>query len=88
MSGNCDSLNANMHARSLFGEDASANLTIEKTEAGIVDIRSKTQCISYVSFFKTAFGVEVHWIQGGIVAQTDGKHAGTDRSSNFASQQM
>ncbi|KAG1727589.1 coatomer beta C-terminal region-domain-containing protein [Suillus paluster] len=42
------------------GEDASANLTIEKTGAEIVGIRSKTQCISYV-----------HWIQGGIVAQTD-----------------
>ncbi|KAG0693079.1 coatomer beta C-terminal region-domain-containing protein [Suillus ampliporus] len=49
MSGDCDFLSANMHARSLFGEDALANLSIEKTEAGIighVHIRSKTQGIA------------------------------------------
>ncbi|KIM74447.1 hypothetical protein PILCRDRAFT_14466 [Piloderma croceum F 1598] len=50
MSGGCDFLSANMYARSLFGEDASANLSIEKTEAGNitghVHIRSKTQGIA------------------------------------------
>ncbi|KAG2067188.1 Coatomer, beta subunit [Suillus decipiens] len=49
MSGDCDFLSANMYARSLFGEDALANLSIEKTEAGIVGhvrIRSKTQGIA------------------------------------------
>ncbi|KAG0692263.1 coatomer beta subunit appendage platform-domain-containing protein [Suillus ampliporus] len=46
MSGDCDFLSANMYARSLFDEDALANLSIETTEAGIVGhvrIRSKTQ---------------------------------------------
>ncbi|KAI6100404.1 coatomer beta subunit appendage platform-domain-containing protein [Pisolithus croceorrhizus] len=50
MSGDCDFLSANMYARSLFGEDALANLSIEKTEtgaiAGHVRIRSKTQGIA------------------------------------------
>ncbi|KAL4064123.1 adaptin N terminal region-domain-containing protein [Scleroderma yunnanense] len=50
MSGDCDFLSANMYARSLFGEDALANLSIEKTEAGTivghVRIRSKTQGIA------------------------------------------
>ncbi|KAG1837844.1 armadillo-type protein [Suillus subalutaceus] len=49
MSGDCDFLSANLYARSLFGEDALANLSIEKTEAGIVGhvrIRSKTQGIA------------------------------------------
>ncbi|KAF7970467.1 hypothetical protein HWV62_23875 [Athelia sp. TMB] len=50
MSGDCDFLSANMYARSLFGEDALANLSIEKTEAGTITghvrIRSKTQGIA------------------------------------------
>jgi len=50
MSGDCDFLSANMYARSLFGEDALANLSIEKTEAGSITghvrIRSKTQGIA------------------------------------------
>ncbi|KAH7909064.1 coatomer beta subunit appendage platform-domain-containing protein, partial [Hygrophoropsis aurantiaca] len=50
MSGDCDFLSANMYARSLFGEDALANLSIEKTDAGTivghVRIRSKTQGIA------------------------------------------
>ncbi|KAG6380555.1 adaptin N terminal region-domain-containing protein [Boletus reticuloceps] len=50
MSGECDFLSANMYARSLFGEDALANLSIERTEAGTivghVRIRSKTQGIA------------------------------------------
>ncbi|KAF8131427.1 adaptin N terminal region-domain-containing protein [Boletus edulis] len=49
MSGECDFLSANMYARSLFGEDALANLSIERTEAGIIGhvrIRSKTQGIA------------------------------------------
>jgi hypothetical protein len=50
LSGECDFLSANMYARSLFGEDALANLSIERTEAGTVTghvrIRSKTQGIA------------------------------------------
>ncbi|KIM74208.1 hypothetical protein PILCRDRAFT_14649 [Piloderma croceum F 1598] len=50
MSGDCDFLSANMYARSLFGEDALANLSIEKTEAGNITghvrICSKTQGIA------------------------------------------
>ncbi|KAG6891639.1 hypothetical protein C0992_001325 [Termitomyces sp. T32_za158] len=49
-SGDCDFLSANMYARSLFGEDALANLSIERTEAGAITghvrIRSKTQGIA------------------------------------------
>ncbi|RDB21726.1 Coatomer subunit beta [Hypsizygus marmoreus] len=49
-SGDCDFLSANMYARSLFGEDALANLSIERTEAGTITghvrIRSKTQGIA------------------------------------------
>ncbi|KDQ15645.1 hypothetical protein BOTBODRAFT_31532 [Botryobasidium botryosum FD-172 SS1] len=51
LSGDCDFLSANMYARSLFGEDALANLSIEKVEGtgtiqGHVRIRSKTQGIA------------------------------------------
>lgn len=49
-SGECDFLSANMYARSLFGEDALANLSVERTEAGTITghvrIRSKTQGIA------------------------------------------
>ncbi|PPQ71431.1 hypothetical protein CVT24_011939 [Panaeolus cyanescens] len=49
-SGDCDFLSANMYARSLFGEDALANLSIERTEGGTITghvrIRSKTQGIA------------------------------------------
>ncbi|KAM0751934.1 Coatomer, beta subunit [Meredithblackwellia eburnea MCA 4105] len=51
MLGDCDFLSANLYARSLFGEDALANLSIEKDPAtgavvGHVRIRSKTQGIA------------------------------------------
>jgi len=50
LSGDCDFLSANMYARSLFGEDALANLSIERTESGAITghvrIRSKTQGIA------------------------------------------
>jgi len=51
LSGDCDFLSANLYARSLFGEDALANLSIEKVEGtgviqGHVRIRSKTQGIA------------------------------------------
>ncbi|KAJ8490034.1 hypothetical protein ONZ45_g13354 [Pleurotus djamor] len=50
LSGECDFLSANMYARSLFGEDALANLSIERTENGTITghvrIRSKTQGIA------------------------------------------
>ncbi|PPQ96152.1 hypothetical protein CVT26_004787 [Gymnopilus dilepis] len=49
-SGDCDFLSANMYARSLFGEDALANLSVERTENGTITghvrIRSKTQGIA------------------------------------------
>ncbi|KDR85943.1 hypothetical protein GALMADRAFT_132560 [Galerina marginata CBS 339.88] len=49
-SGECDFLSANMYARSLFGEDALANLSVERTENGTITghvrIRSKTQGIA------------------------------------------
>lgn len=47
LSGDCSYLSANLYARSLFGEDALANLSIEKTDDGTIQghvrIRSKTQ---------------------------------------------
>ncbi|KAF8336939.1 coatomer protein [Cantharellus anzutake] len=51
LEGDCDFLSANLYARSLFGEDALANLSIEKAEdtgaiQGHVRIRSKTQGIA------------------------------------------
>ncbi|RPD65015.1 coatomer protein [Lentinus tigrinus ALCF2SS1-7] len=50
LSGDCDFLSANMYARSLFGEDALANLSVERTETGNITghvrIRSKTQGIA------------------------------------------
>lgn len=50
MSGDCAFLSANLYARSLFGEDALANLSIEKTDTGAITghvrIRSKTQGIA------------------------------------------
>ncbi|OCH95747.1 coatomer protein [Obba rivulosa] len=50
VSGDCDFLSANMYARSLFGEDALANLSVERTEEGSITghvrIRSKTQGIA------------------------------------------
>lgn len=51
MSGDCNFLSANLYARSLFGEDALANLSIEiDGEDGLIKghvrIRSKTQGIA------------------------------------------
>ncbi|CAG8609113.1 5715_t:CDS:2, partial [Scutellospora calospora] len=50
LSGNCGFLSANMYARSIFGEDALANLSIEKQTDGAITghvrIRSKTQGIA------------------------------------------
>jgi len=50
LEGECGFLSANMYARSLFGEDALANISIEKvadgTIQGHVRIRSKTQGIA------------------------------------------
>jgi len=50
MAGDSDFLSANMYARSLFGEDALANLSIERLESGTITghvrIRSKTQGIA------------------------------------------
>jgi coatomer subunit beta len=50
LSGDCGFLSANMYARSIFGEDALANLSIEKAGdgpiTGHIRIRSKTQGIA------------------------------------------
>lgn len=50
LEGDCGFLSANMYARSIFGEDALANLSIEKPGdapiAGHIRIRSKTQGIA------------------------------------------
>ncbi|CAG8727462.1 652_t:CDS:10, partial [Dentiscutata erythropus] len=50
LSGNCGFLSANMYARSIFGEDALANLSVEKQTDGAITghvrIRSKTQGIA------------------------------------------
>ncbi|OBZ88781.1 Coatomer subunit beta [Choanephora cucurbitarum] len=50
LEGDCGFLSANMYARSIFGEDALANLSIEKTSdgpiTGHIRIRSKTQGIA------------------------------------------
>ncbi|EDQ86533.1 uncharacterized protein MONBRDRAFT_38413 [Monosiga brevicollis MX1] len=50
LAGECDFLAANLYARSVFGEDALANLSIEKlpdgTVTGHIRIRSKTQGIA------------------------------------------
>jgi coatomer subunit beta len=49
LEGDCGFLSANMYARSLFGEDALANLSIEKQDGvlqGHIRIRSKTQGIA------------------------------------------
>lgn len=50
LDGDCNFLSANLYARSLFGEDALANLSIEKDSHGVlqghVRIRSKTQGIA------------------------------------------
>ncbi|KAK4705492.1 coatomer subunit beta, partial [Phenoliferia sp. Uapishka_3] len=50
LQGDCGFLSANLYARSLFGEDALANLSIEKDAQGVlqghVRIRSKTQGIA------------------------------------------
>ncbi|KAH9082282.1 coatomer beta subunit [Lactarius deliciosus] len=50
MAGDSDFLSANLYARSLFGEDALANLSIERLESGTITghvrIRSKTQGIA------------------------------------------
>ena len=50
LSGECDFLSANLSARSVFGEDALANVSLEKAEdgsiSGHVRIRSKTQGIA------------------------------------------
>lgn len=50
LNGDCEFLSANLCAKSTFGEDALANISIEKTAAGTIEgfirIRSKTQGIA------------------------------------------
>jgi len=50
LSGECGFLSANLYAKSVFGEDALANVSIEKQPdgkiSGYVRIRSKTQGIA------------------------------------------
>lgn len=65
MSGDCDFLSANLYARSLFGEDALANLSIEKTDAGTISghvrIRSKTQGIALSLGDRITLGEHFRW---------------------------
>jgi coatomer subunit beta len=50
LTGDCEFLSANLYARSIFGEDALANVSIEKQNdgriSGFIRIRSKTQGIA------------------------------------------
>ncbi|KIZ02020.1 Coatomer subunit beta-1 [Monoraphidium neglectum] len=50
LEGDCGYLAANLYARSVFGEDALVNVSVEKTAegklAGYIRIRSKTQGIA------------------------------------------
>jgi coatomer subunit beta len=50
LSGSCNFLAANLYARSMFGEDALLNLSVEKQKngkiGGFIRIRSKTQGIA------------------------------------------
>jgi len=50
MEGDCRFLAANLYARSIFGEDALANMSVEQLEngeiSGYIRIRSKTQGIA------------------------------------------
>ena len=50
LAGECGFLSANLYARSVFGEDALANVSIEKQAdgkiSGFIRIRSKTQGIA------------------------------------------
>lgn len=66
LSGQCGFMAANMYAKSIFGEDALANLSIEKPfnkpdapVAGHIRIRAKSQvrvCL-YISFFAYIYGM-------------------------------
>ena len=68
LEGDCDFLSANLYARSVFGEDALANLSIERmgetgTIQGHVRIRSKTQGIALSLGDKITLGKHVaHWV--------------------------
>ncbi|PKC13486.1 putative SEC26-coatomer complex beta chain of secretory pathway vesicles [Rhizophagus irregularis] len=61
LSGDCGFLSANMYARSIFGEDALANISIEKQTDGAITghvrIRSKTQGIALSLGDKITLGI-------------------------------
>lgn len=86
LQGECDFLSANLYARSVFGEDALANLSIEKVEGtgliqGHVRIRSKTQGIALslgdkITLCKHAFSLaEKRGLIASTIAQKDGAKA-------------
>ncbi|THH02347.1 hypothetical protein EW026_g507 [Hermanssonia centrifuga] len=56
ISGECDFLSANMYARSLFGEDALANLSVERTENGTIVDMSASAAKRRASRY--------HWVTG------------------------
>ena len=62
LEGDCGYLAANLYARSVFGEDALVNVSVEKTAegklAGYIRIRSKTQGIA----------LSLGWVPGGGLA--------------------
>lgn len=67
LEGDCDFLSANLYARSVFGEDALANLSIERMgETGMIQghvrIRSKTQGIALSLGDKITLGKRIaYW---------------------------
>lgn len=66
LEGDCDFLSANLYARSVFGEDALANLSIERMgETGVIQghvrIRSKTQGIALSLGDKITLGKPVSY---------------------------
>ena len=70
LEGDCDFLSANLYARSVFGEDALANLSIERvgetgTIQGHVRIRSKTQGIALSLGDKITLGKHVAYCMMG-----------------------
>ena len=81
MSGDCAFLSANLYARSLFGEDALANLSIEKTDTGAITghvrIRSKTQGIALSLGDRITLGKEISfacsWVVGLIILTSSTK---------------
>ncbi|KAK5956151.1 coatomer subunit beta [Knufia fluminis] len=85
LKGDCQFLSANLYARSVFGEDALANLSIEKTTdgtiSGFVRIRSRSQglALSLGSLKGLKAGTGFHWMWAGIGDEHENGNDGCDR---------